>query len=63
MGIPADMIEKVFEPFVRAVDDAPTDGSGQGGGMGLGLAIARSFVRAHGGEVVATSAGAGQGRN
>ncbi len=60
IGIPSDMLEKIFEPFVRAVEDTAS-GSGQSGGMGLGLAIVRSFVHAHGGKVVATSAGVGHG--
>jgi two-component system, chemotaxis family, CheB/CheR fusion protein len=59
-GIRADMLERIFEPFVRAVDDdgqAPS----QLGGMGLGLAVVRSFVKAHGGEVWASSDGLGAG--
>jgi two-component system CheB/CheR fusion protein len=62
-GIPPHMLERIFEPFVRAVDDFNGNG-GNGkryGGMGLGLALVRSFVRAHGGEVGARSGGLGQG--
>ncbi|MCO7636616.1 ATP-binding protein [Pseudomonas sp. S 311-6] len=47
-GIPADMLEQVFEPFVRL--DA--DRNMEMGGSGLGLAIARSCIRAHGGDIV-----------
>ena len=62
IGIAKPMLQKIFEPFVRAVDDDFThDGTSLGGGMGLGLAIVRSFVIAHGGEVVADSAGPGLG--
>jgi signal transduction histidine kinase len=46
-GIPADQIERVFEPFVRLEESR----SRATGGVGLGLAIARSVARAHGGEV------------
>jgi two-component system sensor histidine kinase AtoS len=40
-GIPADSIEKIFEPFF----------SKRGGGTGLGLAIARQMVENHGGRI------------
>lgn len=46
-GIPEDMQEKLFEPFVRL----DTSRSRDTGGVGLGLAIARSIVLAHGGEI------------
>lgn len=46
-GIPEAQIERVFEPFVRLEESRST----ATGGVGLGLAIARSVVRAHGGEV------------
>jgi signal transduction histidine kinase len=47
MGIPADALRKVFEPFYQ-VDNSSTR---QFGGTGLGLAIVRSFAEAHGGMV------------
>jgi len=46
-GLPQDQLEKVFEPFVR-VDQSRNS---ETGGIGLGLSIARTVVRAHGGEV------------
>ena len=50
-GIPADQLERVFDPFVR-VDQTlnrPTEGTG------LGLAISRELARAMSGELSATS--------
>ncbi|MEW9307015.1 ATP-binding protein [Labrys neptuniae] len=47
-GIPADLRERVFEPFFKA-DAARTQ---DGGGFGLGLSIARDIVRRHGGNIV-----------
>jgi two-component system osmolarity sensor histidine kinase EnvZ len=51
-GIPPDLRENVFRPFVR-LDEARNQDEG---GTGLGLAIARDIARAHGGDVfLATS--------
>jgi signal transduction histidine kinase len=50
-GVPEDQLERVFEPFVRLEGSR----SRETGGVGLGLAIARSVVRAHGGEVTLTN--------
>ena len=47
-GIPAEDLERVFEPFHRSRES-------QGGGSGLGLAIARGFVEANGGGLRAES--------
>jgi two-component system CheB/CheR fusion protein len=61
IGIPPDMTERIFEPFVRAVDDEVLVNGRPTQGMGLGLALVRSIVRAHGGEVRAESAGPDRG--
>jgi signal transduction histidine kinase len=55
-GIPSEMLEKVFEPFVRL----ETSRSRETGGHGLGLPLARAAARRHGGDVtVAARAGGG----
>ncbi|HEX4460218.1 MAG TPA: CheR family methyltransferase [Polyangia bacterium] len=60
-GIQPELLDKIFEPFVRAVEDDSHLHQPQMGGMGLGLAVVRSFVRAHGGDVRAESDGLGKG--
>jgi len=46
-GVPAQFVPDLFERFTRS------DGSrGQAVGTGLGLAIARSYARAHGGDLL-----------
>jgi signal transduction histidine kinase len=49
IGIPAEDLQKLFEPFHRGtnVDDLP--------GSGLGLAIVRKLVEIHGGEIALSS--------
>jgi len=46
-GIPPDMRDEVFKPFLR-LDDARNQDEG---GTGLGLAIARDIARSHGGDI------------
>jgi len=46
-GIPDSDLARVFEPFVRLEESR----SRETGGMGLGMAIARTILRAHGGDV------------
>jgi PAS domain S-box-containing protein len=50
-GIPAEMLEKVFEPFIQ-VDATRSRGAE---GTGLGLAISRDLARGMGGDLVASS--------
>jgi heavy metal sensor kinase len=47
IGIPSEMLSRVFDRFFR-VDDSRNSGTG---GTGLGLAICKSIVEAHGGTV------------
>jgi two-component system osmolarity sensor histidine kinase EnvZ len=46
-GVPQNMREEVFKPFLR-LDDARNQDQG---GSGLGLAITRDIARSHGGDV------------
>ncbi|MBP9114598.1 MAG: hybrid sensor histidine kinase/response regulator [Polyangiaceae bacterium] len=45
-GVPANQIERIFEPFYQ-VDGSPTRAQG---GVGVGLAIVRKIARGHGGD-------------
>lgn len=57
IGITAEAMPSVFEPFVqdkRAIDFS-------GAGLGIGLTVVRELVEAHGGTVTASSAGSGLG--
>jgi len=51
IGIPADKVEAIFDPFTQA-DSSTTR---KFGGTGLGLAISRDFARMMGGDIIATS--------
>lgn len=53
VGIPADHIDRIFEPFVQ-VNRSLTNVAN--GGVGLGLAISRALARAMGGDITARSA-------
>jgi diguanylate cyclase (GGDEF)-like protein len=57
IGITPQMLPYVFEPFVQ---DTQALGF-RGVGLGIGLTVVRALVRAHGGDLVAHSAGAGRG--
>ncbi|MCA0336229.1 MAG: HAMP domain-containing protein [Actinobacteria bacterium] len=56
IGLTDEDTERIFERFYRVQGTRRT-----AGGSGIGLTIARSIVRAHGGELTATSAGPGSG--
>jgi len=57
VGMPPELVARIFQPFAQA--ETTLDRSR--GGLGLGLALVKGLVELHGGEVVATSAGLGQG--
>ncbi len=57
IGIPALFLAKIFDAFEQTGEGVTR----RFGGMGLGLAISKALVHAHNGQLVATSAGAGQG--
>lgn len=50
IGIPEDIKENIFEPFVRADSSRASEG-----GTGLGLSIAKRIVTKHGGTIKITS--------
>ncbi|WNG32897.1 response regulator [Archangium violaceum] len=57
MGIPAEALPHLFEPFMqvaRTLDQAQ-------GGLGLGLTLVKRLVEMHGGRVEVASEGVGQG--
>jgi PAS domain S-box-containing protein len=51
IGIPADKLDSVFEPFVQAESSTTR----RFGGTGLGLTISRGFARAMGGDITVSS--------
>jgi CheY-like chemotaxis protein len=57
IGIPPEMLSRVFEPFTR-VDRSSARSHG---GLGIGLALVKSLVEMHGGSVSARSDGMGAG--
>ena len=63
-GIAAEDLPRIFDLFAQAQGNraagglAPHDGTG---GLGIGLALVRELVTLHGGSVVASSEGLGQG--
>jgi two-component system sensor histidine kinase CpxA len=56
-GVPEEMLERIFQPFVRT-DAARSRATG---GVGLGLAIARRCMEAHGGGAEAAAGPEGRG--
>src|SRR5262245_2956405 len=57
MGIPSEVLPRVFELFAQA--DRTLDRSQ--GGLGIGLTLVHQLVEMHGGTVIASSSGPGQG--
>jgi PAS domain S-box-containing protein len=57
IGMTAEVLSRLFEPFMQA--DVTLDRSQ--GGLGLGLALVKGIVELHGGEVSAHSEGLGRG--
>ncbi len=57
IGIPAESVAHLFEPFYRA----PNAAEKHFGGLGLGLHICREIVERHGGRIWAESGGPGEG--
>jgi signal transduction histidine kinase len=55
-GIRADLLPRIFEPFVQA-----RPGLTLAAGLGMGLAVVRQLVTAHDGDVWARSEGEGCG--
>ena len=56
-GLDAELLPRLFEPFVQG----PRDASRSDGGLGLGLAVVKGLVGLHGGSVSAHSDGLGRG--
>jgi PAS domain S-box-containing protein len=57
VGIPAEMLERVFDLFTQV----PSVNPGAQSGVGVGLALVRGLVQLHGGVVSAASEGLGKG--
>ena len=51
IGIPADKLEEIFEPFATLARRPQSEGAG----VGLGLSISRQLARAMGGDVTVES--------
>lgn len=57
IGIPADMLPRIFDAFEQGDPNVTR----QFGGLGLGLAISKALIDLHGGSIRATSDGPGKG--
>ncbi len=57
IGIPAEMLPRIFVAFTQVEHRADRSR----GGLGLGLTLVRRFVELHGGSVSVASAGPGLG--
>jgi signal transduction histidine kinase len=54
-GIPAELQDRIFQPFVQGAPDPAK------GGLGLGLSLVKHLVELHGGSVAVDSPGPGKG--
>jgi len=57
IGITAAALPHIFDAFVQESHAVGFNGMG----LGIGLSVVRELIEAHGGTVVATSAGIGRG--
>lgn len=57
VGIPPEMLPRVFDMFTQVHDTS----SRSQGGLGIGLTLVRSLIEMHGGSVAAASDGTGRG--
>ncbi|MBV9489617.1 MAG: hypothetical protein JO069_07830, partial [Verrucomicrobia bacterium] len=57
VGVAPELLPKLFDPF----EQGGSETARRHGGLGLGLAICQAIIQAHGGRLVAASAGLGQG--
>jgi signal transduction histidine kinase len=57
IGIPPDMLPRVFDLFTQVRDNLDRSH----GGLGIGLALVKQLVEMHGGSIAAESAGPGRG--
>jgi PAS domain S-box-containing protein len=57
VGIPGDVLPRLFQPFTQAESSLARTS----GGLGLGLALVKGFVELHGGTVRVASGGEGKG--
>lgn len=56
-GIPADALQRIFEPFAQLQPHQ----AAAAGGLGIGLSVVKQLVELHGGTVTAQSGGPGTG--
>jgi PAS domain S-box-containing protein len=57
VGIPPEMLDRIFDRFVQI----GTSGHRADGGLGIGLSVVKALIELHGGTVEARSAGIGKG--
>jgi signal transduction histidine kinase len=57
IGLPADQLQRIFDPFTQLPDLNDPSQSG----LGLGLSLVRGLTELHGGTVHVASGGPGQG--